>query len=158
MIRFENVSFHYGGEHGTGEGVDSLNFEIKEGEFIVLCGRSGCGKTTVTRLINGLAPNFYQGELEGKVLVKEVCVSEAPLSLTSRYVGSVFQNPKSQFFNVDSTGELVFGCENQNLEREVIGKRLEKTKRDMQLEALIDRNIFELSGGEKQQIAVGSDQ
>lgn len=156
MIRFENVSFHYGGEHGTGEGVDSLNFEIKEGEFIVLCGRSGCGKTTVTRLINGLAPNFYQGELEGKVLVKEVCVSEAPLSLTSRYVGSVFQNPKSQFFNVDSTGELVFGCENQNLEREAIGKRLEKTKRDMQLEALMDRNIFELSGGEKQQIAVGS--
>ena len=46
MIRFENVSFHYGGEYGTGEGVDSLNFEIKEGEFIVLCGRSGCGKTT----------------------------------------------------------------------------------------------------------------
>ena len=116
MIRFENVSFHYGGERGTGEGVDNLNFEIKEGEFVVLCGRSGCGKTTVTRLINGLAPHFYEGELEGRVIVGDICVNEVQLSVTSRYVGSVFQNPKSQFFNVDSTGELIFGCENQNLD------------------------------------------
>ena len=156
MIRFENVSFHYGGERGTGEGVDNLNFEIKEGEFVVLCGRSGCGKTTVTRLINGLAPHFYEGELEGRVIVGDICVNEVQLSVTSRYVGSVFQNPKSQFFNVDSTGELIFGCENQNLDRETMRERLEKTKRDMQIEALMDRNIFELSGGEKQQIAVGS--
>ncbi len=156
MIKFENVSFHYGGEYGTLEGVDNINFEMKRGEFIVLCGRSGCGKTTVTRLINGLAPHFYAGELEGKVLVGDICVNEVPLPVTSRYVGSVFQNPKSQFFNVDSTGELVFGCENQNLDREMIRERLEKTKQDMQLEALMDRNIFELSGGEKQQIAVGS--
>ena len=156
MIKFENVSFHYGGEHGTGEGVDNLEFEIKKGEFIVLCGRSGCGKTTVTRLINGLAPHFYTGELEGKVLVEDIFVNETPLSLTSRYVGSVFQNPKSQFFNVDSTGELVFGCENQNIDRETIKERLEKTEKDMQLTALMNRNIFELSGGEKQQIAVGS--
>ena len=156
MIKFENVSFHYGGEHGTGEGVDNIDFEIKKGEFIVLCGRSGCGKTTLTRLINGLAPHFYQGELEGRVLVEDVCVNEVPLSVTSHYVGSVFQNPKSQFFNVDSTGELVFGCENQNLDREIIKERLEKTKNDMQIEALMNRNIFELSGGEKQQIAVGS--
>ncbi len=156
MVKFENVSFHYGGERGTGEGVDNLDLEIKKGEFIVLCGRSGCGKTTVTRLINGLAPHFYKGELEGKVFVEDICVNETPLSITSRYVGSVFQNPKSQFFNVDSTGELVFGCENQNIDRETIKERLEKTEKDMQLSALMSRNIFELSGGEKQQIAVGS--
>jgi len=156
MIEFKNVSFHYGGEHGTGEGVDNLNLTIQSGELVVLCGPSGCGKTTVTRLINGLAPHFFPGELEGEVWVDGLCVSTAPLSETSRLVGSVFQNPKSQFFNVDSTGELVFGCENQGMEREEMRRRLDKTVSDMKLQNLLGRNIFELSGGEKQQIACGS--
>lgn len=156
MIEFKNVSFHYGGEQGTGEGVDNIDLTIGTGEVVVLCGPSGCGKTTLTRLINGLAPHFYPGELEGEVCVDGVCVSTAPLSETSRLVGSVFQNPKSQFFNVDTTGELVFGCENFGLERDEIRRRLDKTVEDMKLDALLGRNIFELSGGEKQQIACGS--
>ncbi|MDR1440207.1 MAG: ATP-binding cassette domain-containing protein [Clostridiales bacterium] len=156
MIRFENASFHYGGEHGSGEGVDEINLDVRDGEFVVLCGPSGCGKTTLARMINGLAPHFYPGEMEGRVLVEGVSIGEEPLSAISRFVGSVFQNPKSQFFNVDSTGELAFGCENQNMGRAEIHARLEMTKADMQLFALADRNIFELSGGEKQQIAVGS--
>lgn len=156
MIEFKNVSFHYGGEQGTGEGVDNIDLTIGTGEVVVLCGPSGCGKTTLTRLINGLAPHFYPGELEGEVCVEGVCVSTAPLSETSRLVGSVFQNPKSQFFNVDTTGELVFGCENFGLERDEIRRRLDKTVEDMKLDALLGRNIFELSGGEKQQIACGS--
>lgn len=156
MIRFDKVSFHYGGERGTGEGVDNIDLTIQSGELVVLCGPSGCGKTTVTRLINGLAPNFFPGEMEGSVWVKDLCVSESPLSETSKLVGSVFQNPKSQFFNVDTTGELVFGCENQGIEREEMRRRLDKTRADMKLDALMGRNIFELSGGEKQQIACGS--
>ncbi len=156
MIRFDNVSFHYGGENGTGEGVDNIDLTIEDGKVVVLCGASGCGKTTITRLINGLAPQFYQGEIEGCVWVDETNVSKAELSETSRLVGSVFQNPKSQFFNIDTTSELVFGCENQGMPREEIHSRLLKTEKEMMLEALIGRNIFELSGGEKQQIACGS--
>ena len=131
MIEFRNVSFHYGGENGTGEGVDNISLTIQRGEVVVLCGRSGCGKTTVTRLVNGLAPHFFPGELEGEVWVDDLCVSKAPLSDTSRRVGSVFQNPKSQFFNVDSTGELVFGCENFGMERAEIHRRLDKTVEDI---------------------------
>lgn len=156
MIRFENASFHYGGENGTGEGVDNINLKIHDGECVVLCGRSGCGKTTLTRMINGLAPQFYPGEMEGTVYVNDVCVSKEELAVTSRQVGSVFQNPKSQFFNVDTTGELAFGCENQGISREEMHRRVEKTRLDMKLDALMGRNIFELSGGEKQQIACGS--
>lgn len=156
MIKLENASFHYAGEHGTGEGVDDLNLTIENGECVVLCGRSGCGKTTVTRLMNGLAPGFYEGVMEGRVIVDGMCVSEGPLHEVSHLVGSVFQNPKSQFFNVDTTGELAFGCENLGLPQQDIAARLETTAADLKLGALLGRNIFELSGGEKQQIACGS--
>lgn len=156
MINFKNVSFSYSGEHGTGDGVSEIDLTIKDGEFVVLCGKSGCGKTTVTRLINGLAPHFYEGEMSGSVMIGDVCVNTENLSDIAALTGSVFQNPKSQFFNLDTTGELVFGCENLGIPREQIQQRLEKTKRDLQLDNLMDRDIFELSGGEKQQIACAS--
>lgn len=156
MINFKNVSFSYSGEHGTGDGVSEIDITIKDGEFVVLCGESGCGKTTVTRLINGLAPHFYEGEMSGSVMIGDVCVNTENLSDIAALTGSVFQNPKSQFFNLDTTGELVFGCENLGIPREQIQQRLEKTKRDLQLDNLMDRDIFELSGGEKQQIACAS--
>ena len=156
MINFKNVSFSYSGEHGTGDGVSEIDLTIKDGEFVVLCGESGCGKTTVTRLINGLAPHFYEGEMSGSVMIGDVCVNTENLSDIAALTGSVFQNPKSQFFNLDTTGELVFGCENLGIPRGQIQQRLEKTKRDLQLDNLMDRDIFELSGGEKQQIACAS--
>ena len=156
MITLQNVSFSYSGEHGTGDGVSEIDLTIKDGEFVVLCGESGCGKTTVTRLINGLAPHFYEGEMSGSVMIGDVCVNTENLSDIAALTGSVFQNPKSQFFNLDTTGEFVFGCENLGIPREQIQQRLEKTKRDLQLDNLMDRDIFELSGGEKQQIACAS--
>ena len=156
MITLKGVDFHYGGENGTGDGVDGIDLTIADGECVVLCGRSGCGKTTLTRLINGLIPHFYEGELIGEVLIDDHNVSKSELSETSKLVGSVFQNPKSQFFNIDTSGELVFGCENIGLPRDEIGKRLDRTVKDLKLAPLLNRNIFELSGGEKQQIACGS--
>ena len=156
MIELRNVDFHYCGENGTGDGVDALDLTIADGECVVLCGESGCGKTTVTRLINGLIPHFYEGELIGEVFIDGHNVSASELSETAALVGSVFRNPKSQFFNIDTTGELTFGCENLGMSREDIGRRLDKNRRDMKLDPLMNRNISELSGGEKQQIACGS--
>ncbi len=153
MIKIDHISFSYGEENENTGGVRDIDLNIEDGQFVVLCGESGCGKTTVTRLINGLIPHYYEGKMTGEVWVNGAKVSEQPLYDTAAVVGSVFQNPRSQFFNVDTTSEITFGCENLGQPEKDIRERFAKTVRDFRLEKLMDRNIFHLSGGEKQKIA-----
>ncbi len=110
----------------------------------------------MTRLINGLIPNYYEGTLTGEVLINGQEINKLPLYETAKIIGSVFQNPRSQFFNVDTTSELSFGCENMGLPSEEIEKRIRDTVADFRISSLLDRNIFQLSGGEKQKIACAS--
>ena len=152
MIRIDHVTFTYKSGGGTG-GVRDVDLRIPGGQVVVLCGESGCGKTTLTRLLNGLIPHYFEGELDGSVEIDGKNVSQQPLWDTARQMGSVFQNPRSQVFNGDTTGEITFGCENLGMPREEILRRLEHTVTAMKLEKLLDRSIFELSGGEKQKIA-----
>ncbi len=155
MINLKDVSFSYAGSERE-SGIKNINLTVGEGEVVLLCGESGCGKTTVTRLINGLIPHYYEGQMSGEVLIGEKKIHELPLQETSRLVGSVFQNPRSQFFNVSTTGEIVFGCENMALTVPEIFARLDQTVREFKIESLMDRSIFKLSGGEKQKIACAS--
>ena len=125
MIDFQNVSFSYG-EESSGGGIRNVNLTINTGEFVLLTGESGCGKTTITRLVNGLVPHYYEGNLEGDVLLDGKSVSDTPLYDLAAMVGSVFQNPKSQFFNVDTDSELAFACENLGYPQEDILKRIQE--------------------------------
>lgn len=152
MIELRNINFRYAG--GTdASGLANIDLIIPDGQVVLLCGGSGCGKTTLTRLVNGLIPNYYEGELSGEVLLDGKNISALPLYETAKYVGSVFQNPRTQFFTVDSTSELAFGCENQGLpEREII-QRVKSTAEQFNMNDLLGKNIFSLSGGEKQKIA-----
>ena len=155
MVVLENVSFSYNTvEHSAG--VYDINLEILPGQVVIFCGASGCGKTTITRLINGLSPAYYPGELKGRILIDGIDSSELTLYELSQKIGSVFQNPRSQFFSVDSTGEIAFGCENTGVSREEIYKRIGRITKDLNMEYLLDRDIFALSGGEKQKIACAS--
>ena len=155
MIEFRNINFRYAGGTDAG-GLANINLIIPDGQVILLCGQSGCGKTTLTRLVNGLIPNYYEGKLSGEVLLDGKNISRLPLYETAKYVGSVFQNPRTQFFTVDSTSELAFGCENQGLPEEEIIQRVKSTAEQFDMENLLGKNIFSLSGGEKQKIACAS--
>ena len=153
MIRYDNVSFEY--SKGQ-ESLKEINLTINDGDVVLVCGPSGCGKSTLVRCVNGLIPHFYEGKLTGNVMVNEIDVSKTTLRKISRYVGTVFQNPRSQFFNVDTTSELAFGCENFGLEPETIEQRINEVVNRHDLGSLMDRSIFKLSGGEKQKIACAS--
>ena len=161
MIEIKNVTYSYRVTDTVGTpmlriGVSDLNLTIKDGEFIVLTGSSGCGKTTVCRLINGLIPHYFDGEKSGEVLLDGKEVSDQPIYETAQTVGSVFQNPRSQFFNVDTTSELAFFAENQGREPEKIKSDINEISKKMNLASLLGRSMFKLSGGEKQKIACGT--
>ena len=154
MIEIKKVSFQH--ENAEKPSLRNVSLTIAEGECVLLCGESGSGKTTVTRLINGLIPHFYEGKMEGCTMVNGLNVTEAELYDTARIVGSVFQNPRSQFFCVDTTSELAFGCENMGMPEGEILSRVDEAAKELNIEKLLGRSIFELSGGEKQKISCAS--
>jgi energy-coupling factor transport system ATP-binding protein len=154
MIHFDHVSFSYPGQE-TGS-IHDLNLSIQDGECVLFCGRSGCGKTTVIRLINGLIPSFFTGKLSGRVTVGSMNTAETPMYRIAKHVGSVFQNPRPQFFNVDTDSEIAFGIENEALPPGELYARVNRTAEELHIQDLRGRNIFALSGGEKQKIAFAS--
>lgn len=155
VLFMDDVSFSYSGGR-SGAGVKGISLSLRKGEVALLCGPSGCGKTTVTRLANGLAPHFYEGTKTGTVRVCGLDVAHAELWETARFVGSVFQNPKSQFYNVDVRGEIAFGCENLGFKPADIERRVDASAKEFNLTPLIDESLFSLSSGQKQRVACAS--
>lgn len=154
MIKIENINFQYANSEDVS--LKNLSLTIPDGQCVLICGESGCGKTTVTRLINGLIPHYYEGDIQGNVTVNGLNVTKSELYETAGLVGSVFQNPRSQFFCVDTTSEIAFGCENAGLPENEILKRIDMAAEEIHIKELLDRNIFKLSGGEKQKVACAS--
>ena len=108
FIESSDVRFTY--HTSTAPALQDISLHIQPGECVLLCGRSGCGKTTFSRLLNGLAPAFYPGELTGTCKVGDLLAGSAVIEQYVPLVGSVFQNPKTQYFNVHTTAELAFPC------------------------------------------------
>lgn len=154
MIEIKNVEFRYKGSEEAG--LHDVSLSIKDGETVLLCGASGCGKTTITRLINGLIPHYYKGELSGSVTVNGKDIAQTELYDLASVVGTVFQNPRSQFFAVDTDGEITFGTENIGLPPAEICRRKAEVVNELELENMMEKSLFALSGGEKQKIACAS--
>ena len=115
---------------------------IPAGRCVVLCGGSGCGKSTLLRCINGLIPQFYEGELRGFCRLNGHDIARMRIGEIGELAASVFQDPRSQFFTVNSSNEVAFGLENHGLPQDKIRWRVDEAFRIFHLERLKDRNVY----------------
>ena len=159
MITFCDVSFCYGEEDAesrTDACVEGMSFGIRAGECVVLCGRSGAGKSTVLRLIDGLAPAFYEGTLHGSVTV----AGREPAAMTPeqrvRTFGVVFQDPRSQFFMNSVQDEIAFSAENIGLAPRAVQEKVREAAALLNIEPLLCRTVDALSAGQKQRVAIAA--
>ena len=153
-VELLNVSFQYSKRKELA--LADVNLKIKRGEFVLILGRSGSGKSTLLRLLNGLIPHFYEGELKGRVLIDGMDTREHSVAELSRKVGLVFQNPDNQIVTLKVERELSFGLENLGVDPEEIERRVKEVIEWLRMQNLVDRFTDELSGGEKQLVAIGS--
>ena len=151
----KNIIFNYAAQSDAAA-INDVSFQVRKGECLLLTGISGCGKTSLLRVLNGLIPNYYEGALTGTVEIWGEPAAGNPIYDISKKVSTVFQNPKSQFFNLDTTSEILFFLENTGTPFEKMHERLRFVSQFLHIEHLLDRNIFNLSGGEKQMVAIAS--
>ena len=136
MIEIKNVSYSY--ENAVTDGaLKNVSLCIPQGQTVLLCGESGSGKTTFGRLVNGLIPCYYEGKLTGSVMVNGNDTTQLQLHELPGTVGSVFQNPKSQFYTLLTDTEIIFACENIGMEKREILRRFTETVQDFRLEKLL---------------------
>ena len=112
IMKANELSFEY---KDSSEGIHDINFEINKGEVILLTGNSGCGKSTMLKCLNGLIPAITEGNLSGELSINDKKYSTLKMHELNREIGSVFQNPRSQFFTDNTTSELVFPMEKLRL-------------------------------------------
>ena len=148
----ENLSFQY--RTRPEKAIDNISFELKPGELLLIAGSSGCGKTTLARCINGLIPRSYKGERAGKLLLHGRDVSEMKIADVAQTVGTLLQDPERQIVASNVYNEVAFGPENLGLPREEILSRVDAAMKRLRIEHLLERETFNLSGGEKQKVAL----
>lgn len=152
-IEIRDVSFRYSDSYN---GVENIKLSIRKGECVVITGPSGGGKSTLTRLINGLAPLHFSGDYNGSIYINGLEAESLKPWERGKIVGSVFQDPKSQFFSSELVGEISFASENFGLPHEEIVLRTNNAIDVFGLEKLKHRSIDLLSSGEKQRVAIAS--
>jgi len=155
-FKIENVNYKYPLENK--QVLKNINIEIKKGEFWAVIGKNGSGKTTFCNMLRRFVPDFYKGELTGKITLEDKELKDYSQKELVQKIGFVFQNPFTQISGVKDTvfEEIAYGLENLGVEKEEIISRVEKILKLLEIEKLRDRNPYDLSGGQKQRVALAS--
>lgn len=151
MIEF-SYTFKY--ENEKTPALKNVSGIVESGRCIVLCGGSGCGKSTLLRCIDHLIPQFYEGEMTGGCMIDGRDTGGLSIGEVGTLAASVFQDPRSQFFTMNSITEVGFGLENHGVPHDEIVERINKGFALFGLERLKGRSVYELSSGERQMISI----
>ena len=155
-FKIENVNYKYPLEDK--QALKNINIEIKKGEFWAVIGKNGSGKTTFCNMLRRFVPDFYKGELTGKIMLEDKELKDYSQKELVQKIGFVFQNPFTQISGIKDTvfEEIAYGLENLFLKKEEIIFKVEKILKMLEIEKLRDRNPYDLSGGQKQRVALAS--
>ncbi|TET57745.1 MAG: ATP-binding cassette domain-containing protein [Promethearchaeota archaeon] len=156
LIKFENFYYRYKGNEEYALNNINLKIDDDNNSLILLCGETGSGKTSLIRCMNGLIPQFYAGFYKGKVIVNGKDTINTPIADLSTEVGIVFQNPENQLITMNVEHEIAFGLENLGVPPKIISSRLKESVSITEIEHILDKAPFELSGGEQQRVAIAS--
>ena len=154
LLKAKILNFRY--DEDNSSVLENIDLEIYEGELVVITGLSGCGKTTLTRILNGLIPNHYNGILNGEVKLLDKNLMDYRKGELAKYIGNVFQNPSDQFFATIADEEVAFVGENLGMPLDKLKLKTKETFEKMGISDLMDRRLSELSGGQKQKVAIAS--
>jgi len=148
----DNLTFKYRSRDEPA--IHAISFSAHAGEMLLIAGASGSGKTTLARCINGLIPRSYKGNLSGRILIQGHDIHDWPLARISQKIGTVLQDPERQILGTKVESEVAFGLENLGLSRPEIRQRVGQALQTLGIEHLVTRETFNLSGGEKQKVAL----
>lgn len=150
MLELKNISVKYKDD----EILHNINAEFKSGTVYIITGASGCGKSTLIRLINGVIPYSTSAEINGSIIKDGEEINKLDIAERSNFVSTVFQNPKNQFYTINTTDEMAFALENHGTKPSEILKIIDEYSSLLGTNHLLDKNVFKLSGGEKQRLAI----
>jgi energy-coupling factor transporter ATP-binding protein EcfA2 len=154
LIRLREFSFSYNGAERPA--LNRINLTIEDGQFVLITGASGGGKSTLCRCFNGLVPHFYGGRISGRAEVQGRDILKTPPKELATKVGMVFQDPENQLVTTDVEREIAFGLENLGYPKNLIARRIEEALDTAGIAHLRFARNQELSGGEKQKVAIAS--
>lgn len=154
LLEIQDLTYYYPGS--TKPSLNGIDLKIREGEFLLVVGGSGSGKSSLARVIAGLIPEFYGGRLEGKLFFQGDELKGDDRHILNSHVGIVFQDPEKQLVMTSVEAEIAFGLENIGLPQQEMFRRVAEVMSFLNLTSLRDKFTANLSGGEKQKVALAS--
>ena len=157
MLEFKNFSLAYENYEGKENKIfDNINLSFEKGSINVISGESGSGKSSFIKIINGIIPEINNAKISGQVLFDGKNLFDDDITDRSQYISTVFQNPKNQFYCINSSDEIAFALENRNVKRDEILRKIDYYTKLLETDKLLDKDLLKLSGGEKQLVAITS--
>ncbi len=154
ILTFDHVTYRYPGTETPA--LDDVSFELAAGEFCLLAGLSGHGKSTLLHAACGLVPHFHGGSFAGTVTLAGLDTREHGPSHLGGHAGVLFQDPETQLVMSSVRAELALALETRGHSAAAVARGVEEVALALGIDALLDRSTHELSGGEKQRVALGA--